>query len=181
MRKEQVHLENQIDRVLQMAMADADNFELEIEQIDLLELVQKTLTSMKLMVSMKSGQISLQPDMGVFIVQGDATHLSNVFYNLIDNALKYCNTTPAIDIKLSKIRDRVHISIQDNGVGISSEMQKTVFEKFYRVHQEEGLNAQGFGLGLSYVKRLINLHKGEITLNSVPGEGSIFELNLPGT
>lgn len=178
-RNEQTSLENQIDKVLQMAMADAGNFELDFERVELHQLTRDTLASLELFIQQKQGVIQLKPAFGEFFVKGDATHLANVLYNLIDNALKYSNQAPIIEVSIGLAKNSVTVTVKDNGIGIAIEAQKMIFDKFYRVHQQEVSNSQGFGLGLSYVKRIINQHGGHVSLESTPDEGSIFVLSLP--
>lgn len=178
-RNEQLSLENQIDKVLQMAMADAGNFELETELTDISQLVANTLTNLELLIAQSEGSIELKRPGHEIFIEVDVTHLSNVIYNLVDNALKYCDTAPEILIEIKVLGDRLTISVEDNGIGIPADTQQAIFDKFYRAQQPTAHGSPGFGLGLSYVKRIINLHKGEVSLQSQPGAGSIFILSLP--
>lgn len=178
-RNEQTSLENQIDKVLQMAMADAGNFELEFETVDIHKLIENVLASLELIIKQRNGLVEFRQSHRKTIIIADATHLSNVLYNLIDNALKYCISEPKIVIETKVVQNQLAILIEDNGVGISADKQKAIFDKFYRARHSGAYESQGFGLGLSYVKRIVKLHQGEVTLKSEPGKGSIFILSLP--
>jgi len=112
-------------------------------------------------------------------LNGDKLHLTNVFTNLIDNAIKYCTVTPSIQISTSNASNGIQIEIADNGIGIARDDQRKVFQKFFRVHTGNVHDVKGFGLGLSYVKTMVEAHGGTITLQSEPGKGSRFNIFLP--
>ena len=172
-------LEGQVDKVLQIAMIDSGNFTLEKKRLDVHEVIQRVVGSMELMVSKRKGAISLQLDATQSEVMADGTHLVNIIYNLIDNALKYTIDVPQIAIKTSDHPQGIEISIQDNGIGIGEEIQRYIFDKFYRAESGNIQNAKGFGLGLSYVKKIIEEHKGSIDLKSKLNRGSEFRLYFP--
>ena len=109
----------------------------------------------------------------------DELHLTNLVYNLIDNAVKYSGSTMDIDVSTSGDADHIVLCVKDHGIGISKEDQKHIFEKFYRVSTGNIHNVKGFGIGLNYVWQVVKLHGGEITVDSTPGEGSTFTINLP--
>lgn len=109
----------------------------------------------------------------------DETHLFNVMYNLIDNAIKYTPQHPQISIETRDDSKGLRILIRDNGIGISSANQKKIFDKFYRVPKGNIHDVKGFGLGLSYVKQVIEAHQGTIVVSSEPGVGSTFEIFIP--
>jgi len=110
---------------------------------------------------------------------GDKIHLTNVVINLLDNAIKYNTSQPEIKINTVNRNGSVLIRVQDNGIGISSSDQKRVFEKLYRVHTGNLHDFKGFGLGLSYVKAIVEMHDGKVSVESEPGKGSIFTIKLP--
>ncbi|MFM8363020.1 MAG: sensor histidine kinase, partial [Haliscomenobacter sp.] len=114
--------------------------------------------------------------------EGDSVHLTNVVYNLLDNALKYSPTQPEIQISLRQANGQVLLSVQDNGVGIPEEYRKKIFEQFFRVPQEgQRHNTKGYGLGLSYVAEVLRRHAGHIEVDSTPAQGSLFTVTLPKT
>jgi two-component system phosphate regulon sensor histidine kinase PhoR len=107
--------------------------------------------------------------------------MTNVIYNLVDNAIKYSGENTSIEIHLHNTADQLQFSIADHGIGIPQEYHKKVFEKFFRVPTGDVHNVKGYGLGLNYVSEVIRSHHGTITLNSSPGEGSCFTISLPRT
>ena len=172
-------LEGQVDKVLQIAMIDSGNFTLEKEKLDVHEIIERVVDSMQLIVDKRNGSIDLNLQASKSILTADAIHLVNIIYNLIDNALKYTMDTPKISISTSDKNEGIEISIKDNGIGIGEEIQKFIFDKFYRAETGNIQNTKGFGLGLSYVKKIIEEHKGQIGLTSKPAHGSEFLLYLP--
>ena len=107
------------------------------------------------------------------------THLSNIIHNLLDNANKYTIENPEIVISTDNMGEMLRIIVKDNGVGLSNESKKHIFDKFYRVHTGDRHDVKGFGLGLSYVKAMVNAHKGDIRVVSELGKGSSFIISLP--
>ncbi len=172
-------LEGQVDKVLQIAMIDSGNFTLEKKILDVHDVIKRVVDSVQLMVNKRNGNISLQLNATNSEVSADVTHLTNIIYNLIDNALKYTIDTPHISIATSNSPQGIEISIKDNGIGIGEEIQRYIFDKFYRAESGNIQNAKGFGLGLSYVKKIIEEHKGKISLQSTLDQGSEFRLYFP--
>ena len=113
------------------------------------------------------------------MIEGDATHLSNIFHNLLDNANKYSPESPEITVRTLNVPNGVKIQIEDKGVGMTQEAKKQIFDKFYRVHTGNVHDVKGFGLGLSYVKVVVTAHNGSIDVDSKLGEGSTFTIFLP--
>ncbi len=176
---ESKRLEGQVDKVLQIAMIDSGNFTLEKKQLDVHEVINQVVESMHLVVSKRNGDIDLKLNATKSEVLADRTHLVNIIYNLIDNALKYTVDVPHISITTYDSSQGIEISIKDNGIGIGEEIQKYIFDKFYRAETGNVQNAKGFGLGLSYVKKIIDEHKGQVGLKSKPNDGSEFLLYFP--
>lgn len=114
-------------------------------------------------------------------IQGDKLHLQSVIFNLLDNAIKYGNGNPSIEIDLNEKEDHIMLSVADNGIGIPAEYKDKVFDKFFRIPHGDTHNAKGYGLGLSYVAHVVNKHKGTISVESQLGMGSKFVITLPKT
>lgn len=177
--KENLRLKQQVERVLQMARLDKEDIGLKKEELDLHEIVHDAIHNSTLSLHEKSGTINCNLQANSHIVSADRLHLTNVLYNLIDNAIKYCSGAPHIVITTTSSAKRVLISVADNGLGIAPENHKKVFQKFYRVPTGNVHDVKGFGLGLHYVKSVVNAHKGSITVESSLRNGSVFTITLP--
>ncbi len=176
---ESKRLEGQVDKVLQIAMIDSGSFSLNKKQLDVHEAIDKVVESMGLVVNKRKGEIKLNLNATKPVVMADETHLVNIIYNLVDNALKYTIDVPKISITTTDGDKGIEISIKDNGIGIGEEIQKYIFDKFYRAETGNVHNVKGFGLGLSYVKKIIEAHSGYINLSSKINQGSEFKLYFP--
>ena len=170
---------NQVERVLQIAQLENGEYALEKEEIELTNLIQNVVEDMKLAIQNKGGVVRLIGFEHPQKIYGDALHLSNVFRNLIDNALKYNDLNPEIAIAVEDRSKGILLKFSDNGLGISKTNQEMVFEKFQRVGAGNNHSRKGFGLGLCYVKMIIEKHCGTIKLFSELNKGSRFELYLP--
>ena len=169
----------QVEKVLQMAVFDQGRLKLKIKETDLNELVGSALDNFNLQVKKRGGYIKWEPVAGNSKVQVDEVHFTNVISNLLDNAMKYCKDFPEIEVSTKNDNERIILTIKDNGIGISKENQKRIFEKFYRVPTGNVHNVKGFGLGLSYVRQVVDLHNGTINLKSELNKGTIFDISLP--
>jgi two-component system, OmpR family, phosphate regulon sensor histidine kinase PhoR len=169
----------QVEKVLQMAIFDKGHLDLKIKQIDMLSILNNACSNFHLQVKSKEGSIVTDFRPMNYTVQGDEVHLTNAINNLIDNAIKYSPHHPVISVATRSKKGYLIVEVTDNGLGISKEDQKRIFEKFYRVPTGNVHNVKGFGLGLSYVKKIAEDHGGRITLDSEPGKGSSFRLWLP--
>ena len=172
-------MSNQIERILFLAKIESGEYSLKKEVLDIKKILTEVADSMALAVNIANGKLVLHfPDHHPR-VWGDRLHLSNVFRNLIDNALKYSKEAPFIEIFLSDDEKQVKVLFRDNGIGISSQDQSHIFEKFQRVNTGNLRQAKGFGIGLSYVKTIIELHKGLVRVKSELNQGSEFQLIIP--
>ncbi len=180
-RDENKRLGGQVEKVLQAATLEKKEFSLKFEYVDLSELLENAKSQFELQVENKGGKITLENRMTDPNLMSDAYHLAHILNNLLDNANKYTKESPIIHIKAWDQNGFVFVSIQDNGIGMSKEATKKIFDKFYRVPTGNIHDVKGFGLGLSYVKTIMEAHKGEISVNSEPGKGSIFTIKLPKT
>ncbi len=177
--KEQVtRLNTQVEKVLQVAQIERNTLELHIETFDLSELVQNISPSIELKVNEKQGVLHLDLTAAQALVNADRLHLTNILHNLVDNAVKYTKGVPDIHISLKNEGKQVVLSVKDNGVGISKEHQKHVFEKFYRVPTGNVHNVKGFGLGLFYVKTICEEHNWKLDLHSEVGKGTTVEIRM---
>ena len=170
-----------VEKVLQMSMFDRKKAVFKKKQLDLNELVENAAHSFSLRVEHTGGKIYTEIEAIDSAIYVDETHFQNVVYNLMDNAVKYRNQDKPLDIYMRTWNEgnRLMLSIRDTGMGIKKENLKKIFEKFYRVHTGNLHDAKGFGLGLAYVKKIIDLHKGEIHVESDYGKGTPFTISLP--
>lgn len=168
-----------VDKVLRVSMFENSKVELKREQVDLVNLMQEVMASMRLQFEKTGTKVGLHLQGGDFVVSADRLHLLSVVYNLFDNAMKYCKVTPRIDVYLTAQTNAVDLRFVDNGIGIPASYQDKVFEKFFRVPTGDIHDVKGYGLGLSYVAHIIREHNGKISLQSVEGKGSTFIIQLP--
>lgn len=145
----------------------------------MIEVVNRAATHTRLLVESREGIVRTHIRSDNSNVMADHTHLSNLVHNLLDNAYKYSPEKPEIDVTLEDIAKGVKITVKDNGIGMTAENQKNIFDKFYRVHTGNLHDVKGFGLGLSYVKAIVDAHGGTISVQSELGKGSSFMVFLP--
>ena len=167
------------DKVLKTAVFDHRGVNFETEPVDLHKTVDQILHSMKLIFEKQKAHVTFEQQGNSFTIRGGSVHLTNVVYNLLDNALKYSGGEPNISIRLEEDTNKVILKIADKGIGIPAEYTKKIFEKFFRVPTGDVHNIKGYGLGLSYVDSVIRSHHGLIEVTSKPGEGSVFTISLP--
>lgn len=170
-----------VEKVLQMSMFDKQRALFKMKELDINELILGVVNTFKLKVGQYNGSIEYELDAEEPIINGDEMHITNVIFNLMDNAVKYKRDD--VDLKL-KVRtwnenNKLLISIEDNGIGIKKENLKKIFEKFYRVHTGNLHQVKGFGLGLAYVKKIVTEHKGTIKAESELNVGTKFIITLP--
>lgn len=175
---ENQRLKQQVERVLQMARLEKEDIGLKKEIYDVHELIQEAAKNNSIS-SKATLSLSLQAKNST--VLADKLHLINVLFNLFDNAIKYNQQAPRISIYTYNVNGSIGINIQDNGIGIRPEDQRKIFYRFYRVPTGNLHDVKGFGLGLSYVKLIVEAHKGKISVSSEPGNGSCFSIVLPLT
>lgn len=168
-----------VENILQTAILDKGQLKLKIQGIDIHNLIDQTITNIKLQVENKEGKISTELKAKNAVIEADRVHVTNIIFNLIDNALKYSGDHPEIRISTTSDSEGIFISVKDNGIGISKENQKRIFDTMYRVPTGNIHNVKGFGLGLSYVKAVVEKHGGSISVNSELGKGSTFTVYLP--
>lgn len=171
----------QVEKVLQMSLFDHDNIRVKSEELDINQMLENVVKTFQLRIQQSGGKVDVNIEAFDPFVYGDEMHLTNVFFNLLDNAVKY--SKPDADLMLSihteNVGENLQITIQDNGVGIQKSDLSHIFERFYRVHTGNQHNVKGFGLGLAYVHTIIRLHHGRIKVESEYGEGTRFIITLP--
>lgn len=168
-----------VESVLQTAIIDKGEMKLKTEIVDIHEVIESLVNNMKIQADKMGGQILINLKAEKCIIHADKVHITNVIMNLVDNALKYCEGNPIVKIATKSYSEGISISVEDNGIGISPENQKKIFDKLYRVPTGNIHNVKGFGLGLSYVKAIVDKHKGTVNLVSEMGKGSRFDIFLP--
>ncbi len=174
-------LRMQVEKVLQLSMYENQSANLRMQDVDINELVSGVVHTFTLKVEKNGGKIISQLEAEKPIIYVDDMHFTNVVFNLMDNAIKYRRSDAELELKVKTWNEanKVCISIQDNGIGIAKPDLKRVFERFYRVHTGNLHDVKGFGLGLAYVKKIVEDHKGTITADSELGIGTTFTIKLP--
>lgn len=178
---ENKRLKQHVERVLQMAKLDKETIELKKEPVNLHEIVQEVAAGMQAALQEKQVMLELSLNADEPVISADRLHITNVVYNLLDNAIKYSASNPQIWIDVKQGKKALMLEVRDNGIGVKEEDQKKIFEKFFRVSTGNVHNVKGFGLGLDYVKQIVEAHRGKITLKSSLGEGCTFRIYLPQT
>ena len=170
-----------VEKVLQMSMFDRKTASFKKKELDLNELLESIAGSFSLRVEHTGGKIYTEIEAVDSAIYVDEVHFQNAITNLMDNAVKYRKPEQPLDIYIRTWNDKGHLcfSIRDTGLGIKKENVKKIFDKFYRVHTGNVHDVKGFGLGLAYVKKIINLHEGEIKCESELGKGTTFTISLP--
>jgi len=169
----------QVEKVLQAAALDKKDFKLKFEKVNLVDILENAKKHIALQVEKSGGEIRAEMDLKDPYIEADPFHLSNIINNLLDNANKYSKDKPDITLFANDSADRVSISIQDKGIGMNKESQRKIFDKFYRVPTGNVHDIKGFGLGLAYVKTMVEAHHGEVFVESEPEKGSTFTIYLP--
>ena len=172
------HLQGQVERLLKAASSESRNLPIQKEVIEARQLIEQALSKVQPLIEEKMAKVELKIVNGIVPVQADKAHLELAVVNLLENALKY-SVHPHIVVETGNSPDDFFISVKDNGVGIEKKYLKNIFKKFYRIPTGDIHNVKGFGLGLNFVKRIIDAHNGKIKVNSLPGIGTEFRLFIP--
>lgn len=178
-KEENIRMNKHVETILQAAFLEKQELNLNLSKIDAHEMIQEVASTFELQLNDKNGQIQFLLNASQHFISGDDTHFRNMISNLIDNAIKYSQDPVQIKISTHSTRNVLVIRIDDNGIGMSKESVKRVFEKFYRAHTGNLHNVKGFGLGMSYVKTVIDAHKGKIKVDSTLGKGTSFTIEMP--
>jgi len=178
-KNESNRLKKQVERVLQMASMNKEDLGLKKENLNIHEIINNAIDSIQLSLDEKEGKIECDLHADKPIVKADKLHLTNIIFNLLDNAIKYCKKIPNIRLITENSKKGIRIAIEDNGIGINPDHQRKIFNKFFRVPTGNIHDVKGFGIGLNYVNIITKAHHGDITVESKPGIGSTFSIFLP--
>jgi two-component system phosphate regulon sensor histidine kinase PhoR len=177
--EENEKLRLQVEQVLSMTALERGEIPLQKTELDFHQLIHECLKSISIQIESKQGNLNLDLDADKFVVMGDKTHLINALCNFIDNAIKYSREKPELSIQTFNIGHDLIVKVSDKGIGIEKEYQKKVFDKFFRIPTGDVHDVKGFGLGLAYIKMIIELHGGTVELESEKGKGTTFTIALP--
>ncbi len=171
----------QVEKVLQMSLFDHNNIAMKFIELDVNEVITNVVQIFSINVTQKGGEVETDLKANNSIVKADEMHFTNIIFNLLDNAVKYRRENVPLHLIVSTWNkgDSLCISVQDNGIGVSRNDAKRIFDRFFRVHTGNTHNVKGFGLGLAYVKKIVNLHNGTIRIQSELGKGTRFIITLP--
>jgi two-component system phosphate regulon sensor histidine kinase PhoR len=178
-RNENKRLGGMVENILQAATLDKGELKLKIQEVDVHQVIRDVLQSLNLQIQSKQGEATTELNAQRYSLFADKMHIGNIIYNLVDNALKYTKEPPCIQISTASTATELIITVKDNGIGIKKDDQKKIFDTFYRVHTGNVHNVKGFGLGLSYVKAVVEKHHGHIEVDSELNKGSTFIVYLP--
>jgi two-component system, OmpR family, phosphate regulon sensor histidine kinase PhoR len=178
-KKENSRMNRQVETILQIASLDKHEIQFRFGDVPLHSVIERAVEVMEFQVQQRNGKINLMLEAVDSVVYGDPEHLSNLIHNLLDNANKYSPEAPEITVSTLNRDGGVVISVADKGTGMSKTVQSRIFERFYRQPAGNIHNVKGFGLGLSYVKSIVDAHNGVIEVTSEPGRGSRFDIFLP--
>jgi two-component system, OmpR family, phosphate regulon sensor histidine kinase PhoR len=178
-KEENKRMNKQVETILQAALLDKQEVQLNLKKLSAHELIQSALNNIVLQVEEKQGTLEIKLDAAKHTIMADEVHFTNLVSNLLDNAIKYSNEKPQIKLSTQNSGNQLRLKIEDNGIGMNKETLSRIFEKFYRAHTGNIHNVKGFGLGLSYVKTMVDAHHGTIKAESVPGRGSSFIITMP--
>ena len=176
---ENKRMNKQVETILQAALLDKQEVHLNLKKLSAHEMIRTAVNNISLPLQDRNGTISVELEADPDMIMADEVHFTNLINSLLDNALKYSKENPFIRIHTSGSNQVLRIRIEDNGIGMSKETLSRIFEKFYRAHTGNIHNVKGFGLGLSYVKTMVEAHKGNIRVESILGKGSQFIVQVP--
>jgi len=171
-------MHDQVENVLMISQLDRNEPNIDKIKLDINEIIEIAISHVSLIVENRNGKIFTEINAEKSYIIGNETHLINVFVNILDNAIKYNNNCPEISLKTKNIDNKLLIEIADNGIGMTKPVQSKIFEKFYRKQIGDLHDVKGHGLGLAYVKKIIDFHDGDISVESVINKGSTFTIQL---
>jgi two-component system phosphate regulon sensor histidine kinase PhoR len=178
-KKENDRMNRQVENILQISTLEKREMDFSFEAMDLHEVIHHGIETISIQVHDRGGIIKTSLDAENSVVTGDREHLRNLVHNLLDNANKYCEGTPDIKVLTRNNNYGIFLVVEDNGIGMTKAVQSKIFERFYRQTSGNIHNVKGFGLGLNYVKSIVDAHNGTISVESEPGCGSRFTVFIP--
>ncbi|MBS0010789.1 MAG: HAMP domain-containing histidine kinase [Bacteroidales bacterium] len=178
-KKENARMNKQVENILQISSLDKSDMEFNFSEVDMHSVVKRSIETIEIQVEGRKGNIFFYPEAADPVVYGDREHLTNLVHNLLDNANKYSAGEPEITLSTANNNGHFILSVSDKGIGMSKTVQSKIFDRFYRQSGGNVHNVKGFGLGLSYVKAIVDAHNGDIKVYSESGKGTTFEVFLP--
>ena len=178
-KEENNRMNTRVEQVLQMALLDSSEFKLNEKILDIHEVIRTITDNIRLQAESRNGKLIVDLEAQRMHVMADESHMTNVLISILDNGIKYSPVNPEIKVSTFNSGPSIIISISDNGIGMNSETQKKIFDKFFRVTSGNIHSIKGFGLGLSYAKAIVLAHRGEIKVTSEVDQGSRFDIVLP--
>jgi len=176
---EGLRLRNHVDKILEIAVLDAESPKFKNEDVDMNAIITKEAEIIRVKIEERNGEFHTELNATNATIKGDCDHLGNIIFNLLGNAIKYTEGEPEIIVRTENKGNKLIISVIDNGIGIPRKSKKYIFKKFYRVSTGNVHNVKGFGLGLYYVNKIVRGHRGQIKVESELGKGSTFSLIFP--
>jgi two-component system, OmpR family, phosphate regulon sensor histidine kinase PhoR len=180
-KEENIRMNKQVETILQAALLEKNEVQLNLKKLSAHDLISDAINNISLPLNDREGELEVHLDATNQEVMADEVHFTNFINNLLDNALKYSKDKPHITLTTSNVANMLRIKIDDTGIGMNKETLSRIFEKFYRAHTGNVHDVKGFGLGLSYVKTMVEAHKGTIKAESTLGKGSSFTISIPFT
>jgi two-component system phosphate regulon sensor histidine kinase PhoR len=178
-RDENKRMHAQVENVLRISKLEKKELEITKEPLDVQDIIEEAIDHVHLIIEDRQGAITTHFEANRTTALLNDVHFTNVIVNILDNAIKYSPDVPVIDIYTENIKDFILIKVKDQGTGMSKVAQKRIFEKFYREHTGDIHNVKGHGLGLAYVKRIVEDHNGQVFVESEKGKGSTFIIKVP--
>jgi len=178
-KKENSRMNKKVETILQIASLDKKEIDFRFENVSLHSIIERAVDTIEIQVQQRNGNIKLNLAAGEPVIFGDSEHLTNLVNNLLDNAIKYSPESPDVTIETKNNEKGVIMAVEDKGTGMTKSVQNKIFERFYRQSSGNVHDVKGFGLGLNYVRAIVDAHKGLITVFSEPGKGSRFEIFIP--
>jgi two-component system phosphate regulon sensor histidine kinase PhoR len=178
-KEENTRMNKHVETILQAATMEKQDLKLNLSPIQVHTMIEQAIDNFKLQLHDKGGNFQLLLNAKNDTINGDEVHFFNLISNLIDNAIKYSKDTLELKISTHSTKNYFIMRFEDNGIGMSKETVKRIFEKFYRAHTGNVHNVKGFGLGMSYAKQVVDAHRGRIKVESIAGKGSIFTVEVP--